>query len=98
MRRLFGNLARFVVRRLVRLYYPKIEITGTDHIPHSGPILLVANHANSLIDPIIVGLAANRPVRFFAKAPLFDTPVLGRLMRALGMLPAFRGQDDGTQV
>ena len=98
MRRLLGHVARFIVRRLIRLYYPKIEITGHDHVPRTDPVLLVANHANSLIDPVIVGIAANRPVRFFAKAPLFETPVLGRLMRALGMLPAFRGQDDTAQV
>lgn len=98
MRRFLGHVARFVVRRLIRLYYPKIEVTGADHIPADGPVLLVANHANSLIDPVVVGIAANRPVRFFAKAPLFETPVLGRLMRALGMLPAFRGQDDSAQV
>ncbi len=93
-----GHFARRIVRRLIRLYYPNIEVSGRDHIPRTGPVLLAANHANSLIDPVIVGLAANRPVRFFAKAPLFDTPVLGRLMRALGMLPAFRAQDDGAQV
>src|SRR5688572_6894229 len=98
MLQLIGHLARWFVRRLIRLYYPKIEISGADHIPREGPVLLVANHANSLIDPVIVGLAADRPVRFFAKAPLFDTPLLGRLMRALGMLPAFRAQDDGAQV
>jgi 1-acyl-sn-glycerol-3-phosphate acyltransferase len=98
MRRIFGHAARWFVRRLIRLYYPRIEVTGRDHIPRTGPVLLVANHANSLIDPVIVGIAADRPVRFFAKAPLFETPVLGRLMRALGMLPAFRGQDDGAQV
>src|ERR1043166_2902470 len=98
MLQLLGTVARWIVRRLIRLYYPKIEITSADHVPRSGPVLLVANHANSLIDPAIVGIAASRPVRFFAKAPLFDTPVLGRLMRALGMLPAFRGQDDGAQV
>src|SRR5262245_19733866 len=98
MRHALGHFARWIVRRLIRLYYPKIEVTGRNHIPDNGPVLLVANHANSLIDPVIVGIAAQRPVRFFAKAPLFDTPVLGPVMRALGMLPAFRGQDDGSQV
>lgn len=98
MLQLIGDLARWTIRRLIRLYYPKIEVSGAVHIPREGTVLLVANHANSLIDPVIVGLAADRPVRFFAKAPLFDTPVLGRLMRALGMLPAFRAQDDGAQV
>ena len=98
MRRLLGQIPRWIVRRLIRLYYPRIEVTGRNGIPRQGPVLLVANHANSLIDPVIVGIAADRSVRFFAKAPLFDTPVLGRLMRALGMLPAFRGQDDSKQV
>ncbi|HEY0550659.1 MAG TPA: lysophospholipid acyltransferase family protein, partial [Verrucomicrobiae bacterium] len=98
MLQLLEHLARRIVRRLIRLYYPNIEVSGRDHIPRTGPVLVAANHANSLIDPVIVGLAAKRNVRFFAKAPLFDTPVLGRLMRALGMLPAFRAQDDGAQV
>src|SRR5678816_2903110 len=98
MLQFFGHLARWTVRRLVRLYYPRIEVSGAGHIPTTGAVLLAANHANSLIDPVIVGLASGRSVRFFAKAPLFETPVLGRLMRALGMLPAFRAQDDGAQV
>ena len=98
MLQILGQLGRWLIRWLVRVYYPKIEITGRNHIPNVGPVLLVANHANSLIDPVIVGLTASRSVRFFAKAPLFETPVLGRVMRALGMLPAFRSQDDGAQV
>ncbi len=93
-----GHLVRWIVRRLIRLYYPAIDVTGRERIPRTGPVLLAANHANSLLDPVMVGIAAARPVRYFAKAPLFDTPVLGPLMRALGMLPAFRGQDDKAQV
>jgi 1-acyl-sn-glycerol-3-phosphate acyltransferase len=61
-------------------------------------ILFVANHANSLIDPVIIGITAKRPVHFLAKAPLFDMLVLGPAMRAVGMIPAFRGVDDPSQV
>ena len=88
------RLARWVVSR----YYADIEIVDGERIPQSGPILLCANHANSLIDSLIIGITARRPVRFMAKAPLFDLPVLGSLMRALGMVPAFRGADDPKQV
>ena len=88
------NLARWAVAR----YYPHIEIDGGERIPQSGPVLLCANHANALIDPLIVGIAAKRPVRFMAKAPLFDTPLIGSTMRSLGMVPAFRGMDDKRQV
>ena len=92
------GLARNLVHWLVKRYYPSIEISGACHIPRSGPVLLCANHANSLLDPVLIGIAARRPVRFMAKAPLFDHPVLGPPMSALGMIPAFRGSDDSREV
>src|SRR5439155_20893265 len=93
-----GGLARRCVRKILRLYYPRLEIEGRDRIPSSGAVLFVANHPNSLMDPALVGLVAQRPVHFFAKAPLFDVAVFGALMRALGMVPTYRGQDDKAQV
>jgi len=93
-----GNAARWCVRRILRLYYPRIEVQGRERIPASGAVLFVANHPNSLMDPALIGFATQRPVHFFAKAPLFEVPVFGALMRALGMVPAYRGQDDKAQV
>ena len=92
------GLARGVVRALTRFYYPRIEVTGGGLIPRTGPVLLVANHPNSLIDPVLLGIAADRPVRLMAKAPLFEIPVFGAALRALGMVPAYRGTDDARQV
>jgi len=91
-------MLRRIVRGLVRVYYPRIDVVGAEHIPNEGPVLLYANHANSLIDPVLIGWTSKRSVRFLAKAPLFKTPVLGPLMHALGMIPAFRGSDDSRQV
>ena len=68
---------RRLVRWIVSRYYPNVNIAGADRIPQTGPVLLCANHANSMIDPVLIGVAAHRPVRFMAKAPLFDTPLLG---------------------
>ena len=93
-----GSLARRLVRSLVKFYYPRIEVAGADRIQQSGPVLLAANHPNSLIDPVLLGVAARRPVRLMAKAPLFDIPVVGKLLHAFGMIPAYRGTDDRAQV
>jgi 1-acyl-sn-glycerol-3-phosphate acyltransferase len=92
------GITRMFVRGLVNFYYPKITVDGTENIPQDGPVLLCANHANSLMDPVIIGIAVKHPVRFMAKAPLFDAPILGPIMRALGMIPAYRAQDDKKQV
>jgi len=93
-----GRLARLAVRGLARIYYPNIEISGRDRLPLAGPLLLTANHQNSLMDPVMVGLTARRPVRFLAKAPLFQIPIFGNLLHALGMMPAYRRSDDPSQT
>src|SRR6266568_4975668 len=93
-----GGISRAVVRRVLRIYYSPIEVEGRERIPATGAVLFVANHPNSLLDPALVGFTAQRPVHFFAKAPLFDVPVFGALMRALGMVPAYRGSDDKASV
>lgn len=93
-----GGVLRWIVRKLLRIYYPRIEITDQEKVPPAGPVLLVSNHPNSMLDPVVLGTTAQRPVRFMAKAPLFDIPIFGQAMYALGMIPAYRGSDDPTQV
>jgi 1-acyl-sn-glycerol-3-phosphate acyltransferase len=80
------------------IYYPKVMVAGVERIPPTGSVLFCGNHPNSLIDPIVIGIACRRPVRFMAKAPLFKIPVIGPIMHALGMIPAYRGSDDSKQV
>jgi glycerol-3-phosphate O-acyltransferase / dihydroxyacetone phosphate acyltransferase len=60
----------------------------------SGPVLLVANHPNALIDPVIVFRVAGRPARPLAKAPLFEHPLIGPPLKGLGGLPVYRKKDD----
>lgn len=64
----------------------------------SGPVLVAANHPNSLLDPLIVFRTAGRATRPLAKAPLFDQAFVGFMLRALGGLPVYRRQDDAAQM
>jgi len=72
----------------MRLYW-RIQGQGREHIPRSGPVLLVANHS-SVIDPPLVGGMTPRPVSFLAKAELFDIPLFGGLIRRLNAHPLRR--------
>jgi glycerol-3-phosphate O-acyltransferase/dihydroxyacetone phosphate acyltransferase len=76
----------------VRLYY-RASKAGAP-VPGSGPVLLVCNHPNSLLDPACVAWAAGRPVRFLAKAPLFSNAMVGWIVRGSGAIPVYRRQDD----
>jgi glycerol-3-phosphate O-acyltransferase / dihydroxyacetone phosphate acyltransferase len=79
-----------------RTYYD-LTVAG-DRVPADGPVLLVANHPNSLFDPALVAAAARRPVRFLAKEPLLRDPAIGWLVRGSGAIPVYRAQDDPASV
>lgn len=78
-------------RWAVGIYYRVSSLGGT--VPDRGPVLLVANHPNGLVDPILLSGTTTRVVRFLGKATLFDVPVFGRLMRGIDALPVYRSQD-----
>ena len=71
----------------------RVRIEGAEHVPACGPAILVANH-ESLIDPWILGLATPRPIRYMAKAELWNYPVLRTVMDAFGTFPVSRGKGD----
>ncbi|MEM9616313.1 MAG: HAD-IB family hydrolase, partial [Actinomycetota bacterium] len=60
--------------------------TGVENIPTDGPALVVFNH-RSYFDPTVMGLVvakAGRSVRGLGKKEVFDVPIAGRFLKALG--------------
>ncbi len=70
------------------LVAPNVNLSfeGVENIPSDGPALVVFNH-RSYFDPTVMGLVvakAGRSVRGLGKKEVFDVPIAGRLMKALG--------------
>lgn len=88
-----GWFPRFVARAVgwAASVFLRIERTGPVLPP--GPVLVVANHPNSLLDPLMVFRTGGRPARPLAKAPLFEQAFVGFFLKALGGLPVYRRQD-----
>ena len=63
-----------------------------------GPLLVAANHPNSLLDPVLVFRCSERATRPLARAPLFDKALLGTIIRALGAIPVHRREDDPEKM
>lgn len=92
----YDVLERTGFRRLATALY-RVELRGTERIPATGGVLLVANH-ESLFDPWLLALATPRPVHYMAKSELWKYPLVGSTLDAFGAFPVERGTGDSTAI
>jgi 1-acyl-sn-glycerol-3-phosphate acyltransferase len=82
-----------LVRFLVGLFFRRVEVSGTEHVPQTGGGILIAWHPNGLLDPALIISCFPRTAVFGARHGLFKWPVIGRIMKALGTVPIYRATD-----
>lgn len=86
------GFARFVVSVTFPLFLPT-EVVGNENIPVDGPCIICSNH-QSFLDPLLLAWVVRKDIRFMAKKELFDSKLLGWLMRRLQAIPVDRGAND----
>ena len=84
-----------LLRAIVRLFFQRVTVTGLENVPAQGGGLVVAWHPNGLIDPVLIATSCPRRLTFGARDGLFQWPLLGSLMRAIGTVPIYRAADAG---
>jgi 1-acyl-sn-glycerol-3-phosphate acyltransferase len=97
------RVLRGILRPVVLLVL-RPRVSGLEHLPAAGPVILCANHLSN-IDPLLVAVVVRRPVVYLGKREYFRGPI-GWLFRSLGVVPVAReggtaGQaalDRGIQV
>lgn len=62
---------------------------GQQHVPPAGPVLLVANHS-SVLDPMVIGMATRRRLRFVMRATLDRSRFLRWFTPRVGAIPIER--------
>lgn len=88
-------------RRVMRLYFREIERVGVPPGPDTHGRIIVSNHTNALIDPVLVLTDAACEISPVAKSTLWSIPGLKWLLDRAGAVPIIRRKDtpdkDATQ-
>jgi len=91
------RLAKLIVEFALQQYFRTVSFRGRDP-QEQGPLLIVANHPNVLMDPLLVGLSFKRRLYFLAKSTFFKGRLLTLLLKRLHMVPIYRKQDKGADT
>ena len=59
---------------------------GSEQIPKRGAVLVLSNHQSNF-DPLLVGVAINRPSNFLARETLFRVAPFAWFLRSVGSIP-----------
>src|SRR5690242_9149367 len=86
-----------LARLTLRVFFRRIAIEGTQRIPREVPLILVANHFNGLVDPLLLSFLPVRP-RFLAKSTLWENPLVRPLLGLSAAVPVYRQQDEGVDL
>ena len=87
-RRVLIRIARFLFLPLM-----KYEVTGLEHLPREGAVILAANHVTNF-DVFPMQFSVPRVIFFMGKAELFKNPIMDVLVRNLSGFPVQRGEKD----
>lgn len=87
-----------LARAVSRIFFRHVEVLDAERVPRGHPLVVVANHENNLVDPLLLaGFLGVRP-RFLAKSTLWSHPVVAPLLVLAGALPVHRRQDPGSDL
>jgi len=80
-------------RLLGAIWFRRMQVEGPA-LPE-GPVLLLLNHPNALLDPMVAAALLPRTPRFVAKATLWKQPVLRPFLALFDPIPVHRAQEGG---
>ena len=93
MRQVADAVMGAFARLLVRIFFRRIEVEGTEHLVAGTPTVLVANHQNGLVDGLLLMATLRRYPRFLGKSTLFKILPLWPFLKLAGVVPVYRAKD-----
>ena len=87
------SILKFIVKVSLHVFFRKIVIQTKVSIPKSGPLIIVVNHPNTFMDPLIVASLFKQKVGFLANASVFINEIINSIFRYFNVIPVYRQKD-----
>lgn len=87
-----------IARLAAAAFFRRIEVVGLPRLPRGRPLVLVGNHNNSLVDPLLFVAALPVMPRFLGKSTLWEKPLLRPILALAAVIPVYRRQDEGVDT
>ncbi len=88
-RRLPQSFIRYIVGTVVSQFY-RLHVSGLDHMPSSGGVLMLGNHT-SYLDWAAVQMACPRRIRFIMARSIYEKWYLKKFLNFFGVVPISAG-------
>jgi 1-acyl-sn-glycerol-3-phosphate acyltransferase len=89
---IYSFLKRIIKLTLI-VFFKKIVVSGKKNIPAKGALIVVANHPNTFMDPLIVAAIIRQRIGFVANGGIFVNKVVSEILRYFHIIPIYRKQD-----
>lgn len=80
-------VVHFLIRPILYLIFKilfRLKVYGAEMVPEKGGVIIAANHV-SFLDPPLLGVVLKRRTTFIAKQYLFNTPIIGPVVKHYSM-------------
>lgn len=90
-------LLKFIYRLGLLVFFRRFEVRNRHLMPDEGPLLVVCNHPNTFMDPVVTASLLRQQVYFIAKSTVFGSGLQRWLLRKMHLIPISRPEDNPGQ-
>ncbi|MBT4419750.1 MAG: hypothetical protein HOG76_10410 [Candidatus Marinimicrobia bacterium] len=83
---------------MVNVFFRRIHVEHKERVRKKGPVILAANHPNTMMDPMLVALLCGRNPHFLGKSTLFNSAISKLFFRSVHVLPVYRKLDAENEM
>lgn len=79
----------------LRVFFRRFTVNKRHLLHAEGPLIVVSNHPNTLMDPVVTASLMKQKIHFLAKSSFFKPGIQAWLFHHLFMIPVYRREDVG---